>query len=71
MEWVFNTARKLPAVKQRRKIPAKNSQEFIENKKKFQHLFKIQLKIRVSFVRKEVVHPTLAMLHENSLIIHL
>ena len=52
MEWVFNTACKLPAVKQGRKVPAKYSREFIENKKKFQHLFKTQLKIRVSFVRK-------------------
>ncbi|XP_047142117.1 uncharacterized protein LOC124816560 [Hydra vulgaris] len=52
MEWIFNTACKLPAVKQGRNIPSQKSKEFIENKKKFQHLFKIQLNIRVSFVRK-------------------
>ena len=52
MDWVFNTACKLLAVKQARKIPPKNSQEFIENKKGFQDLFKMQLKIRVFFVRK-------------------
>ena len=45
MEWVFYTACNLP-------IPPKNSQEFIENKKWFQHLFTVQLKKRVSFVRK-------------------
>ncbi|XP_065680006.1 uncharacterized protein LOC124806171 isoform X2 [Hydra vulgaris] len=52
MEWIFNTACKLPAVKQGRNIPSQKSKEFIENKKKFQHLFKIKLSIRVSFVRK-------------------
>nr|XP_047145608.1 uncharacterized protein LOC124818631 [Hydra vulgaris] len=52
MEWIFNTACKLPAVKQGRNIPSQKSKEFIENKKKFQYLFKIQLNIRVSFVRK-------------------
>ncbi|XP_047144107.1 uncharacterized protein LOC124817735 isoform X2 [Hydra vulgaris] len=52
MEWIFNTACKLPAVKQGRNIPSQKSKEFIENKKKYQHLFKIKLNIRVSFVRK-------------------
>ena len=49
---IFNTACKLPAVKQRRKIPPKNSQEFIEYRKKIPALIQNTIKNKGLFCQE-------------------
>ena len=52
MERVFNSACKVPTVKHGEKLHQTTAKNLLKTKTNIQHLFKIQLKLRVFFVRK-------------------